>query len=211
MYAEFFLDHRITLALEDEANTSDWNGTFTAYVNAYGDVISGTDATSGRRLPDSQATTVRYPWGGASNQTTFTNNMTQWINFTKNHTFSQSTDTWFKRTYHYGATQPDEPDMKCDLWAADVNQGTWARAIDTNMPLMVTGNWSDYHDCTSDSPAINILTPLMDFLDVKSGSDAATRPQSPSTCPTCGPLSVENDRIDYNSFSTASPVNAVWG
>ena len=51
------------------------------------------------------------------------------------------------------------------LSGTTLDQGTWAHLVDGTFPVLVTGNVTDYTNCTSGSPAVNILCPLVDFVD----------------------------------------------
>jgi hypothetical protein len=203
LYGRFFLDHRISIGLPDDANHPPTTSSIAAYNSDYASIINGTD--SNQRLAGAQMTTIRYPWlhscteasvnkpGGCENQATFTGKLQQWFNLTKDPTgsFGARTFNWFTRSYLYAL--PDEPNgttASCAPWtdAMQINdQSTWANAVDPNFPVMATASISQYQSCGAGSP-LSIIDPVLDAME--------------ST-------STGNHRADYNTF-LQTPGHQVW-
>jgi Domain of unknown function (DUF4091)/Divergent InlB B-repeat domain len=203
LYGRFFLDHRISIGLPDDANHPPTTSSIAAYNSDYASIINGSD--SNQRLSGAQMTTIRYPWlhacneasvnkpGGCENQATFTGKLQQWINLTKDPTgsFGPRTFNWFTRTYLYAL--PDEPNgttSSCAPWtdAMQINdQSTWANAVDPSFPVMATASISQYQSCGAGSP-LSIIDPVLDAME--------------ST-------STGNHRADYSTF-LQTPGHQVW-
>ena len=182
LYGRFLLDHRVTMLLPDQPNPSNWQATFDGYAADYGGIIDGTDRY--QRLAGARTTTLVYPWfNGGDAQDAAVAKMANWASFTRSR-------SWFGRTFHYA--QPDEPGSNCANWSPIVNQGTWAHSVDPAFRVMVTGTVADYDACNA-GPAVDILDPPVDFVDVKPGSSASG-----------------NHRGEYDSFLLAAPGRAVW-
>ncbi len=194
LYGRFFLDHRISIALPDDANHAPTTSSIAAYNSDYASIINGTDGN--QRLAGAQMTSIKYPWlhscnepnvnkpGGCEDQATFTSKLQQWINLTKDPSgsFGARTFNWFTRTYLYAL--PDEPNgttSSCAPWtdAMQINdQSNWANAVDPSFPVMATASISQYQSCGAGSP-LSIIDPVLDAME------------SPST---------GNHRADYNTF-----------
>lgn len=197
LYGHLFLDHRVTISLSDHAPTTG------QYANDYGAFLSGTEFPSGQRLQGATPTTIVFPWWNPQDtQPTFTTNLSNWKSVLA------ANNNWPGFSFHYakfwtfdGSGQVvvlDEPHSNPADWNSPgfiVDQGTWAHALDPNFPVLVTANATNYANATANPPAVNILSPLVDEMDVKIASTL---------------LYQGNHRPDYDPLLNAKMGNQLW-
>ncbi len=143
VYNRFALDHRVTLSHIDDGAGDDMTH-FTSY---YGPSLEGTAAT---RLPGARMTAVELM-----------GNVGTWSPF-----FSQQ--GWSDRLFQYTC---DEPPLTC-AWSDIPTRAAAAHAASPAVRTLVTTSITEAQDRGVLS-SIDILVPVINFLDDKPGSDFA--------------------------------------
>jgi Glycoside hydrolase 123 N-terminal domain/Glycoside hydrolase 123, catalytic domain len=178
LYSRFMLDHRITADVVYTGPTScsgttcDWSH----FDSTYGALFDGTDPS--QRLQGAKQTTILYRWN-ASSSTYFS----AWAQH-----FHQK--GWFDRTYDYSC---DEPPAGC-AWSGINTRATMVHAADPDFRTLVTTTINEA-DANAVTNSINILAPVINHVDDKSGWGSAW---------------AGNQRPNYNSFLQLKNNNLWW-
>jgi hypothetical protein len=176
LYARFMLNHRLTADVVYTGPTSctgsscDW----THFDSTYGALFDGTD--SSLRLPGAKQTTIRFIWTGTSDH------YTAWAQHFR-------AKGWFDRTYDYTC---DEPPATC-AWTDIPNRAAIVHGADPQFRTLVTTtiNEANTNGVTS---SINILSPVVNFMDDKAGNSQFTG----------------NQRSNYNSYLSSNSNNKLF-
>jgi hypothetical protein len=179
LYAKFMLNHRITQDVvytgpsSCTGSTCDW----THFDATYGTLFDGTDPSL--RLQGAKPTSIRFTWAGSAGSL---NDYTAWAQHFR-------TKGWFDRTYDYTC---DEPPATC-AWGDINTRAALVHSADPQFRTLVT---TDIADANSNgvTSSINILSPLVNFMDDKAGNSNFAGNQRPT----------------YNSFLASNSNNKLW-
>jgi hypothetical protein len=176
LYARFMLNHRLTADVVYTGPTSctgsscDW----THFDSTYGSIFDGTDSSV--RLSGAKQTTIRFIWTGTSDH------YTAWAQHFR-------AKGWFDRTYDYTC---DEPPATC-AWTDIPNRAAIVHGADSQFRTLVTTtiNEANTNGVTS---SVNILSPVVNFMDDKAGNSQFTG----------------NQRPNYNSYLSSNSNNKLF-
>jgi len=176
LYARFMLNHRLTADVVYTGPTSCTGSTcdWTHFDSTYGSLFDGTDGSV--RLPGAKQTSIRFIWTSTSDH------YTAWAQHFR-------AKGWFDRTYDYTC---DEPPATC-AWTDIPTRAAMVHGADAQFRTLVTTtiNEANTNGVTS---SINILSPVVNFMDDKAGNSQFTG----------------NQRPNYNSFLSSNSNNKLW-
>ncbi|WP_242355637.1 MULTISPECIES: DUF4091 domain-containing protein [Anaeromyxobacter] len=169
-YGQLALDHRLSLSRHDDGQWNDLDH-FDRY---YRPLMDGTAPT---RLAGARLTAVEY-----------LGNLEDVANLARWATRYRSRPGWFERLFQYTC---DEPPYQGCTFADVLTRARAAKTADREFRTLVTTTIQQA-DANGISPVLDLLVPVVNFMDDKSGTYAG------------------NQRSKYDPFLAADPLNEVW-
>src|SRR5947207_7154939 len=181
LYARFMLNHRITqdVVYFGPASCTGSSCDWTHFDAIYGPLFDGTD--TGLRLVGAKQTSIKFNWLKDSDH------YTAWAQH-----FRQK--GWFDRTYDYPC---DEPAAGGCAWSDITTRAAIVHGGDSEFRTLVTTTINDAN-ANGVASSINILSPLVNFMDDKPEADGGD------------PTYSGNQRPNYDSYLASNSRNLLW-